>query len=357
MLVRIQGISELQNQIYYDYDTDAVPLGQGGMGIVYPGRCFRVDNPNEYIEVAIKLMTDTSPDMIKRAMREASIQIDDPNLLRMYGFIPNMEPDPYTKEMRPKYYMVMERLDGVSLENLLDGVFCTKNGTDISAARELYDLGMRDRTSFTLKIMNPILRGVNRLHQAGYIHRDLDPSNIMITQSDEIKIIDYGVCKPVSSGVTDTKLTQTGAIIGKVDYAAPELLTGDVSHHNFTTDIYALGIMIYRLFVGNLPFTGDNTAVMKSHLTEAVPVENISDPIIRKIVQKATSKAQEDRYQSVDDMLADMETCCIGTARADCGGSVRAHIGEDMPSHTSALSWIVPAVVGLAAGIAVAFIM
>ena len=56
-------------------------------------------------------------------------------------------------------------------------------------------------------------------------------------------------------------------------------------------------------------------------------------------------------------MLADMETCCIGTARADCGGPVRAHIGEDIPSHTSALSWIVPAVVGLAAGIAAAFIM
>ena len=83
MLVRIQGVSELQNQIYYDYDTESVPLGQGGMGIVYPGRCFRVDNPDEYIPVAIKLMTNTNPDMIKRAMREASIQIDDPNLLRI----------------------------------------------------------------------------------------------------------------------------------------------------------------------------------------------------------------------------------------------------------------------------------
>ena len=103
MIVKIQGVSELQNQIYYDYDTDSIPLGQGGMGIVYPGRCFKQDNPNEYIPVAVKLITNTSREMIERAMRESSIQIDHPNLLRMYGFVPNMEMDPYTQEMKPRY--------------------------------------------------------------------------------------------------------------------------------------------------------------------------------------------------------------------------------------------------------------
>ena len=355
MLVRIQGVSELQNQIYYDYDTESVPLGQGGMGIVYPGRCFRVDNPDEYIPVAIKLMTNTNPDMIKRAMREASIQIDDPNLLRMYGFIPNMELDPYTQEMKPKYYMVMESLDGVSLENLLDGVFCTKNGSDISAARELYELGIQDRRAFTLRIMKPVLRGVNRLHQAGYIHRDLDPSNIMITRSDEIKIIDYGVCKPVASSGADAKLTQPGAIIGKVDYAAPELLTGDVSHHNFTTDVYALGIMTYRLFTGSLPFTGDNSSVMKAHLTEPVPVENITDPEIRRIVEKATRKPQEERYGSVDEMLGDIEAC--GHEAQVSESAVREEEEVSDSRRVSPLYWILPALSGLACGIAAAFII
>ena len=298
MIVRIQGVSELQNQIYYDYDTEAIPLGQGGMGIVYPGRCFRVDNPEEYIPVAIKLMTNTNQDMIKRAMREASIQIEDPNLLRMYGFIPNMEPDPYTHEMKPKYYMV--------------------------------------------------------LHQAGYIHRDLDPSNIMITQSNEIKIIDYGVCKPVATNVADEKLTQTGAIIGKVDYAAPELLTGDIRHHNFTTDIYALGIMMFRLFVGSLPFTGDNTVVTKAHLTEPVPTGNISDPEIRRIVEKATRKAQEYRYQSVNEMLSDLKEaiCTEKEPVKDEEIKVETHKAQD-----TRLPWILSATAGLAAGIATAFII
>ena len=346
MIVRIQGVSELQNQIYYDYDTDSVPLGQGGMGIVYPGRCFKVDNPEEYIPVAVKLITNTSQDMIERAMREASIQIDNPNLLRMYGFIPNMEQDPYTHEMKPRYYIVMERLDGVSLEDMLGGVFCAKSGADIKFARDLYDLGCHDRRSFTLDIMKSILNGVNCLHHAGYIHRDLDPSNIMLTQDNEIKIIDYGVCKPLSSlNNADAKLTLSGAIIGKVDYAAPELLTGDVQHHDFTTDIYALGILMYRLYVGKMPFEGDNSTIMKAHLNSDVKVENISDSLIRKVVEKATRRAQSERYQSVDEMLADI--------KSPSEHKPAVHSGKS----ESPWYWIAAAAAGLLAGIATTFLM
>ena len=275
------SVSDGYCAIYYDYDTDSIPLGQGGMGIVYPGRCFRTDNETEYIPVAIKLVTNTAQDMIERAMREASIQIDHPNLLRMYGFIPNMEPDPFTHEMKPRYYVVMENLDGVSLESMLEGVFCTKTGSDIGYARELYDMGCNDRRNFTVEIMSAILKGVACLHRSGYIHRDLDPSNIMITRDREIKIIDYGVCKPVASiNGADAKLTMSGSIIGKVDYAAPELLAGDVQHHNFTTDVYALGILMYRLFVGALPFEGDNSSIMKASKTSPSRISlNFARPI------------------------------------------------------------------------------
>ena len=91
MIVRVQGEAEIQNHIYYEYDSESVPLGQGGMGIVYQGYCFNEDNPEEYVPVAIKSIQNPTRDLVDRAMREASIQIDHPNLLRMYGFIPNME--------------------------------------------------------------------------------------------------------------------------------------------------------------------------------------------------------------------------------------------------------------------------
>lgn len=302
MIVRIQGVSEIHNKIYYEYDTDSIPFGEGGMGIVYPGKCFKQDNPNEYIPVAIKLITNTSQEMIERAMRESSIQIDHPNLLLMYGFIPNMEMDPFTQQMKPKYYIVMEALDGVSLESMLQGVFYAKNGSDIEYARNLYNLYVQNRKEFTLQMMRPILSGVERLHQAGFIHRDIDPSNVMITREGNVKIIDYGVCKPISAAGGGARLTMSGSIIGKVDYAAPELLTGDIQHHNFTTDIYALGILLFQLYTGALPFVGDNAAVMKAQLNEKVPVDKVADPKIRKVIAKATEKMQQNRYQSVSEM-------------------------------------------------------
>ncbi|HIZ87200.1 MAG TPA: serine/threonine protein kinase [Candidatus Coprenecus pullistercoris] len=372
MIVKIQGVSELQNQIYYDYDTDSVPLGQGGMGIVYPGRCFKQDNPNEYIPVAVKLITNTNREMIERAMRESSIQIDHPNLLRMYGFIPNMEMDPFSHEMKPRYYIVMELLDGVSLESLLEGVFCARNGSDISYARELYDLSMRNRKEFTLKMMRPILSGVSRLHEAGYIHRDIDPSNVMITQDGGVKIIDYGVCKPVSSAAGTVKLTMTGSIIGKVDYAAPELLSGDVQHHNFTTDVYALGILAYQLYTGSLPFTGDNSTVMKAHLSEDVPVGRIQDPVIRHVVEKAVSKAQSDRYQTVEQMWQDLYDDNLNDIRKSAQADGQEQHGDSYENIADTASgsrsagrrarsrvalWIVSAVVGLGAGVVTGFMI
>lgn len=372
MIVKIQGVSELQNQIYYDYDTDSVPLGQGGMGVVYPGRCFKLDNPNEYIPVAVKLITNTSREMIERAMRESSIQIDHPNLLRMYGFIPNMEMDSYTHEMKPKYYIVMELLDGVSLESLLEGVFYAQNGSDIGCARELYDLSVRDRKEFTLKMMRPILSGVRRLHEAGYIHRDIDPSNVMITREGGVKIIDYGVCKPVSSSLGTAKLTMSGSIIGKVDYAAPELLTGDIQHHNFTTDVYALGILAYQLYTGELPFVGDNSTVMKAHLSENVPVDKIHDPIIRQVVEKAVSKAQSDRYQTIDQMWRELydEDGEDGIPISVSAGGDDVRIGQENKIDNSRAHhriekvqkgrialWIVSAIIGLGAGIVTGFMI
>lgn len=139
MIVRVQGEAEIQNHIYYEYDSESVPLGQGGMGIVYQGYCFNEDNPEEYVPVAIKSIQNPTRDLVDRAMREASIQIDHPNLLRMYGFIPNMEMDEYSKTFKPRYYLVMERIVGVSLESLMNGVLIDKSGAYVKFAKELYD--------------------------------------------------------------------------------------------------------------------------------------------------------------------------------------------------------------------------
>lgn len=305
MIVRIQGEREAQNHIYYEYDSESAPLGEGGMGIVYQGYCFNALSPDEFVPVAIKSIQNPTQNLIDRAMREASIQIDHPNLLRMYGFIPNMEKDEYSQTFRPKYYIVMERIVGVSLENLMNGVLIDKSGSYVDFAKELHEEYINDRPAFVRRITSAVCAGLDALHKFGYVHRDVDPSNIMVTHDGKIKLIDYGVSKTIQM-YNGPKLTQVGSIIGKPSYAAPEIISGDVSNHNQTTDIYALGILIYQMYVGVLPFQGDTGQIMYSQVNEQVPVRNIDNNVIRSVVAKATSKSQSDRYQDAGSLSADI---------------------------------------------------
>ena len=306
-MIKIQGASELAQHIYYEYDKNSFPLGEGGMGKVYEGYCCREDNPEERLPVAIKHMTTITKELIDRAMREASIQIDHPNLLRMYGFIPNMEFDQYVNGLKPEYYIVMERLVGVSLDALIDGIRIDASGMNIEYAQTLYSKYQTNRDEFVKEVMSSVFQGVKTLHDMGVVHRDIDPSNVMITRDGNIKLIDFGVSKVVSSNVATSKGTQHGSLIGKLDYGAPEIVSGDVEHHSYTTDIYALGIMLYQLYVGELPFQGDSSHVMQAQLTKLVPVEKISNRKMQQVVAKATRKEQSERYQSMNEFIADFE--------------------------------------------------
>lgn len=303
MIVKVQGPSEIQKGIYYEYDNASIPIGMGGMGIVYEGRCFRVNNPDEYIPVAIKKIINANQEQIDRARLEASIQLKHPNLLRIYGFIPNEEYDPYQNIMVTQYYVAMERLVGVDLSSLIKGILVDRTGVDVPYARDLFNLYVKNRVEFVQTVMTGVLSAISTLHDKGYVHRDIDPSNVMITRNHEIKLIDFGIIKTVTSlSQNGHNLTQAGTIIGKINYAAPEVINGKVEQHNFTTDIYSLGVMLYQLYTGSLPFTGSEAWVMQAQLKQSLPLNNIDNTVIRKIVQKATEKEQSLRFQSAQEM-------------------------------------------------------
>ena len=98
---------------------------------------------------------------------------------------------------------------------------------------------------FAKTIIKAALSGLMALHDAGYIHRDIDPSNIFITEDEHIKIIDFGIFKQMKNLTTnDRALTVAGAFMGKPEYASPELALGDLKHQNQTTDIYAMGVLL-----------------------------------------------------------------------------------------------------------------
>ena len=296
---RLQGEIEKRKGCHYEFDLDAKPIGEGGMGVVYHG--YRVDDSlGSRSEVAIKILHESlSEEVYARAEREASIQLRHDNLVEMLGFITEFETDQFGAPVY-RHYVISEFLYGVELSDLLKGHFDSKEGKEIPYAKQLYNRYIKERETTSIEIIRCISSGVLALHDKGYIHRDIDPSNIMVTANGSIKLIDFGIAKNLQTlGTKDKLTTSTGKFIGKAEYASPELVLGDVKSQNYSTDIYALGIVLYRLLVGYLPFEGSQYDVLQKQLHAKVPVRKVENKALARIVKKATEKAQNHRYSSI----------------------------------------------------------
>lgn len=307
-VIKLQGDVEKRTGIYYEYDAESIPLGEGGMGRVFKG--FRVvERTGERTPVAIKAIYDNIPErVVERARREANIQLDNDNLIRMFGFVETTSNIEGTGKSKVHYHVVMELLVGVTLENVINGITSDQAGMQIPFAAEIYSQYIQNRYATVIRIMKPILSGLMALHDNGFIHRDIDPSNIMLTIDGKIKLIDFGICKQiVSLGSLDKALTATGVFMGKVNYAAPELVLGDVKSQNYTTDIYALGVLLFQLCTGHLPFSGTDQEILSANLRKPLPLKEIQNNNYKKIIRKATEKEQVKRYASVAELRVDLE--------------------------------------------------
>ena len=305
-IVRLQGEDEKQKHIYFEVDASKPAIGEGGMGKVMRGVCVDTDT-NVTRPVAIKFLYDDLPaHAIERARREASIQLRNDNLVEMIGFV---ETESYHgNTLQKHYHVVSELLTGVSLSDLLEGKCNDVHGKEIPFVKKMLKDYQTDPVHFAKIIVINVLSGLMALHDAGYIHRDIDPSNIMLTEDGHIKLIDFGICKQVNKLTThDRGLTTTGVFMGKAEYAAPELVLGDLRSQNQTTDIYAIGILLYQCIVGHVPFEGPSHQVLDKQLHKKMPLSTVKDKKLRKIIEIATEKNQSVRYQTAAQMRVAIE--------------------------------------------------
>lgn len=307
--MRLQGVTEKLSGIYYEFDPQSTPLGEGAMGRVFKGYLV-VEATGQQQPVAVKCIYDGIPErIIERARREAAVRIDHENLLRMYAFIevPHNNPQNGGVVSTKSYYVVMELLEGITLHDFLKSNLTDATGHTYPELELLHEEMTKDKPTVIRNIMCGILDGLQALHDAGFLHRDLDPSNIMITAEGGLKIIDFGICKQLYALNTQDKgLTVSGVFMGKPDYASPELAIGDVVHQNQTTDIYAVGVILFELCTGHVPFTGANNDVLAAHMRKPLPVKEMDMKHLRRVVTKATEKVQGKRYQSAKEFKADL---------------------------------------------------
>lgn len=306
-IIKLQSEIGKRQGVFYQFNSEDHPIGEGGMGVVYKGVCIN-EHSGASRPVAIKFLYDDLPESAyERARREAEIRLRNDNLVEMLDFI-EINEEAGIGIVKKRYHVVSELLVGVSLADVMQGKTKNFEGEDVPFAVKMLQDYKNDPEHFAQIVVMNILSGLIALHDAGYIHRDIDPSNIMLTEDGHIKIVDYGIAKQMNSLTTgDKSLTVAGKFMGKPEYAAPELVLGDIAHQNQTTDIYAVGILLYQCIVGHPPFEGAHHVILEKQLKAKLPLTPLKNHALKGIIATACEKKQELRYQTAAQMRVALE--------------------------------------------------
>lgn len=254
-------------------------IGEGGMANVY----LAIDTILNR-KVAVKILRGdlaTDEKFVRKFQREASAasNLDHPNIVGIYD----------VGEDDGNYYIVMEYVEGRTLKSLI-----------------------KRRGALTLPevidIMTQLTSGIAHAHEKGIIHRDIKPQNVLILDDGLVKIADFGIAQALNSN----ELTQTNSVMGSVHYLPPEQANGTGS--TYKSDIYSLGILMFELLIGKVPFKGENAVeIAIKQMKDPIPSvcdlnENIPQSV-ENIVLKATAKNPKNRYDTVEEMKYDIKTC------------------------------------------------
>ena len=255
-------------------------LGEGGMAVVYKAYDTRLER-----DVAVKIIrsgafpTDALTEVLKRFEREAKAlaKFSHPNIVKVHDY----------GEYEGSPYLVMEYLSGGTLKKLLGEL-----------------IPWRD----AVRLILPVARSVSYAHHRGVLHRDIKPANILITESGEPMLSDFGIAK-MFEGEQTTALTGSGMAIGTPEYMAPEQWTGTTSPGS---DLYSLGVVLYEMVAGRKPYVADTpAAILIKQATEPLPsprkFANDLPEALELVLVKALAKEPNDRYQDVTAFVTALE--------------------------------------------------
>lgn len=259
-------------------------VGSGGMADVYKAKCHRL---NRYVAIKI-LKNEYSSDknfVAKfRAEAQSAAGLSHPNIVNVYD----------VGDDEGLYYIVMELVEGITLKKFIE----RKGRLEIKEA---------------IGIAIQIAQGMEAAHANHIIHRDIKPQNIIISRDGKVKVTDFGIAKAATSN------TVSQNAVGSVHYLSPEQARGGYSDEK--SDIYSLGVTLYEMLCGMVPFAGDNSvSVALSHINnEARPIRELRPDVplsIEKIVQKCMQKKPERRYLSASELISDLR-CSITNPDGD----------------------------------------
>ena len=264
-------------------------LGQGAMGVVYKATDPLIDRVVAIKTINLGLALDEKEEYEGRFYQEAKAagRLSHPNIVTIYD----------VGKSGDVAYIAMEFLHGRELRDILnrDGMLPVDQVLDIAAQ---------------------VAQGLAYAHEHDIVHRDVKPSNIMVTSDGHVKITDFGIARMASAAVR----TQTGMVLGSPKYMSPEQVLGKPIDQR--SDIFSLGVMLYEMLTGQAPFAGENVnAIMYQTLNAVTAPPTMLNPKVPEmanfIVAKALTKELEDRYQNARDFAVDLRACRDDMPRSD----------------------------------------
>jgi serine/threonine protein kinase len=303
------ALPTIGDEIAGKYRVESV-LGQGGMGAVFAARNILTGK-----RVAIKwlLPEHAASTSRERLLREAQIaaSIEHPNVVDIYD----------VGEHQGGLFLVMEYLRG-------------RNLADVLAERGRLD------PEELIAVLVPAMRGVHAAHMAGVVHRDLKPENIILSESDGLivpKVVDFGVSKAVGiSGVPNSSLTRTGALVGTPHFMALEQVDG-TNLIDGRTDVYAFGVLLYRSLTGHFPFDGSSLGevILKIGTKDPVPMRMLRPELpaeLDSVVLRALLRDRAKRYTDLEELARALLPFAPGVRLRDTGEQT-GRFGSQSPEH------------------------
>ena len=269
------------------YELGAV-LGRGGMAEVFMARDIRLGRAVAVKTLRADMARDATFQARFRREAQSAASLNHPAIVAVY----DTGEDYIGGVSLP--YIVMEYVDGSTLRDLLHS-------------------GRRLLPERAMEITSGVLQALDYSHRNGIIHRDIKPANVMLTRQGAVKVMDFGIARAMGDqGMT---MTQTSAVIGTAQYLSPEQAKGETV--DARSDLYSAGCLLYELLTGRPPFVGDSpVAVAYQHVREAPLPPSHHDPevpaVVDAIVLKSLAKHPDERYQSAEEMRADIERALDG---------------------------------------------
>jgi serine/threonine protein kinase/Tfp pilus assembly protein PilF len=307
-------------------------LGEGGMGVVYEAE---QEQPRRTVALKVIKPGLASDELLRRFEQESQAlgRLQHPGIAQIY------EAGTADSGFGPQPYFAMEFIRGESL-------------LEYAKAHEL-------NTSQRLELMAKVCEAVHHAHQRGIIHRDLKPGNILVDESGQPKVLDFGVARVTDSDAQATRQTDVGHLVGTLAYMSPEQVLADPLELDTRSDVYALGVILYELLAGRLPYTVSRNlleAVQAIREADPVPLSSVSRHYrgdIETIVAKALEKDKERRYASAAGLAGDIGRYLTDEPIAARPPSTTYQLQKFARRHTAVVAGVAAVFVVLAAGIIV----